>query len=338
MLSPTTLDLPSARRRLKGRVHRTPLLHSTQIDLKVGRRVWFKAECLQRTGSFKIRGALNAALHGWEAGDRRGLACVSSGNHGQAVAVAARELGLPALVVMSGDSSELKATAIRGYGAEVYTEGVTVQNREEVCQALASERGLRFVHPHDDQEVMAGQATVAQELVEQLREHEVEAEAVLIPVGGGGLLAGMVTTLTQQLPQTTVIGVEPSAGDDGLRSLRQGELVTLAATPDTLADGARTVRLGTGCWEIIRSLQPVLATVDEGALARSCWWLWTRTKLMVEPTGALTLAALLAPPAASSRALPDRGGDVVCVVSGGNLDPAQVPTILELASRQGGSR
>ncbi|MGH7759499.1 MAG: pyridoxal-phosphate dependent enzyme, partial [Candidatus Dormibacteria bacterium] len=130
----------------------------------------------------------------------------------------------------------------------------------------------------------------------------------------------------------------PSAGDDGLRSLRQGELVTLAATPDTLADGARTVRLGTGCWEIIRSLQPVLATVDEGALARSCWWLWTRTKLMVEPTGALTLAALLAPPAASSRALPDRGGDVVCVVSGGNLDPAQVPTILELASRQGGSR
>ncbi len=333
------LEIARAWERLAPVVHRTPLIRSSQLDQRAGRRVWLKLECLQRSGSFKARGAFNAALVGLEQGDRRGLACVSSGNHGQAVALAARSLDLEALVVMPPDASPVKVAAIRGYGAEVYSTGVTLENRDVICQQLAEQRRLRFIHPHDDPDVMAGQATVAEELVEQLGSREAQAGAVVIPVGGGGLLAGMASSLRERLPQALVVGVEPGSGDDAGQSLRRGTLVSLEAAPATLADGARTLHLGAGCWEIIRRLRPSMVSVDELDLARACWWLWSRAKLLVEPTGALALAAVLGraqPEAAWHNALRGRG-DLVCVISGGNCDPGQMRAVLALVGSEGES-
>lgn len=326
------LEIDQALRRLEGLVHRTPLLHSRLIDERAGCRVWFKAESFQRSGSFKARGAFNAALAGLEAGDRRGLVALSSGNHGQAVALAARDLGLQAVVVMPEGSSPVKVAAVRGYGAEVVAEGVTVMNREHVAADLAAKRDLRLLHPHDDLLVMAGQATVAEELADQAREQDFTPQLVVVPVGGGGLLAGIATSVRRRLPGCRVVGVEPAAGDDAVQSMRAGRLISLAAPPVTAADGARTLHLGQTCWEIIRDQADAIVTTTEAELAEALWWLWSRCKVVVEPTGALALAAVLSGSGGvdlwgevSGSAAPT---DVVCVISGGNCEPKQVAGLL----------
>ncbi len=328
----TDIDMDRARERLAGLVHKTPVVHSRLTDARTGLRVWFKAESLQRSGSFKIRGALNAALAGLEAGDRRGLLAVSSGNHGQAIALAAQELGLTATIVMPEGASPVKAAAARAYGATVVSEGVTGVNREEVARQLAEERNLRFIHPHGDAEVIAGQSTVAQELAPQLAELGAEPKVVLVPVGGGGLISGIALAAERLWPSAKVIGVEPANGDDGARSLAAGRMVTLDRVPETAADGARTLHLGQLPWEVIREHVPQILTVTDQQLAGACWWLWSRTKLVVEPTGALSTAALLE----HAQALGEWAGpgdDVVCVISGGNCQPSQISQLTEQLSR-----
>jgi threonine dehydratase len=327
-----SIDLAGARRRIQGRVHGTPLLHSTSLDQRARLEVWLKAESFQRGGSFKARGAFNALLAGLEQGDRSGVLAVSSGNHGQAVALAARELGLPATIVMPQGASSVKLAAVKGYGAEVVTEGVTGENREAVASELAATRGLRLVHPHNDELVIAGQATVGSEMVEQCLGNGNRPDLVLVPVGGGGLLAGVALALEERLPGVPVVGVEPAAGNDGQQSLAQGRLVSLPRTPATAADGARTLHLGQICWDVIQGRVEHIVTVSEAEIAAACWWLWTRCKLVVEPTGAMTTAAALrvaqnpeefglgGPVQSSTR--------VVCIVSGGNCTPDQIASLL----------
>ncbi len=312
-------DLEDARRRVEPRVHRTPLVRSRLLDEIVGRPVWLKAESLQRSGSFKARGAFNAVVAGLEVGDSRGVLAVSSGNHGQAVALAAGELGLSATVVMPENSSPVKATAVRAYGARVISEGVTGQNREQVAADIAARDGLRLVHPHDDPLVMAGQSTVAMELADQLAEVGARPQAILAPLGGGGLLAGICLGAASLLPGVQVLGVEPETADDGARSFYSGQLVTLDEVPQTAADGVRTLHLGRRCWEVIRAQAEGVLTVTERELAEAAYFLFTRVKLVVEPTGALAVAALL-------RARPElpAGAEVVCVLSGGNCLPQQL--------------
>lgn len=312
-------DLDQARRRVAGRVHRTPLFRSRLLDERAGHPVWLKAENLQRSGSFKARGAFNAVLAGLEAGDRRGVLAVSSGNHGQAVAMAAAELGLPATVVMPENSSPVKATAVRAYGARVITKGVTGRNREEVAAELAAREGLRLIHPHDDPLVMAGQSTLAIELAEQLAEIGARPQVILAPLGGGGLLAGLCLGAAGRLPGVQLIGVEPEAGDDGFRSFYSGELVTLEEVPQTAADGVRTLHLGLRCWQVIRDQAAGVLTVSEAELAEAAYWLFTRLKLVVEPTGALAAAALL-----RERPGIPAGAGTVCILSGGNCLPKQL--------------
>lgn len=316
-------DLLRARQRLEGRVHHTPLLHSRLLDLRLGRTVFLKAESFQRGGSFKARGAFNALLAALEEGDTRPVIAVSSGNHGQAVALAASELGIPATVVMPEDSSPVKVAAVRAYGARVVTEGVTGINREQVAADMASRLGLRLVHPHNDPLVIAGQASLAAELSSQLEPLGVRPAAVLAPLGGGGLLAGLCLGAAEHLPGVQVVGVEPESADDGAQSLARGELVTLARPPVTAADGVRTLHLGSLCWEVIRERAASVLTVTEAELAEACWWLFTRLKLVVEPTGALAVASLLRDPGRIAA-----GGDLVCVLSGGNCLPSQISQLV----------
>lgn len=333
--SPTAeaqIDLDAAVERLEGRVHRTPLLHSRLLDQAVGTRLWLKAENFQRAGSFKSRGAFNAALVGLETGDRRGLAALSSGNHGQAVALAAGELGLSAVVVMAEGSSPLKIAAVGGYGAEVVTAGVTVGNREQLAEALAAERGLRLIHPHNDPHVISGQATVGHELVGQLQARGVGAPLVLVPLGGGGLLSGVVLALRRWLPRARVVGVEPEASNDGQLSLAAGTRVELPSAPATVADGAATLRLGSLCWDVIKEEVEEIVTVSDQQIGAACWWLWSRCKLVVEPTGALGVAAALAAVGSLGQLTNSDGTgsptEIVCILSGGNCLPGQIAELV----------
>lgn len=325
------IDVEEALRRLRGRVHTTPLLHSRLLDERVRARVWLKAESFQRAGSFKTRGAFNAALVGLEANDLRGLAALSSGNHGQAIALAAEELGLPAAVVMPATASAVKIAAVRSYGAEVITDGVTMTNRERIAAELATERGLRLIHPHDDPDVISGQATVGYELAAQLQERGVEAPLVLVPVGGGGLISGVIIALRRWLPKARVVGVQSEAANAAALSVACGRRVSLPEVPVTVADGAATLRLGQLCWEIVRAEVDEVVTVTEQQIGDACWWLWSRCKLVVEPTGALAVSAALTHIAeqrvATNQADPSTG-EVVCVLSGGNCLPSQIARLV----------
>ncbi len=326
------IDLAGAAERIRDRVHTTPLLRSSSLDREVGARVWLKAESFQRSGSFKARGAFNALLAGLEAGDRRGVLAVSSGNHGQAVALAAAELGLSATVIMPQGASEVKMAAVRSYGASVITDGVTGENREEVARNMAAELDLRLVHPHDDSLVIAGQSTVATELVAQAEQAGFSPGTVLVPVGGGGLLAGVCLALETSEPHIRVVGVEPALGDDAKRSFATGRLVSLDRTPATVADGARTLHLGRLCWDVVRRRVDEIVTVTDLEIANACWWLWSRCKLVVEPTGAMTVAAALRaardPSSLGAGTPADDPGAVVCILSGGNCAPSQIAELV----------
>ncbi len=332
-LTAADIDLAAAQRRLVGRVHRTPLLHSRLLDQRADLQLWLKAETFQRGGSFKARGAFNSALAGLEAGDHRGLLAVSSGNHGQAVALAASELGLSATVVMPEDSSPVKLLAVAAYGATVVSAGVTATNREEIAADLARRSRLRMVHPHNDPLVIAGQSTVGVEIADQVASHPVRPSTVLVPVGGGGLLAGVCLALERTLPGVEIVGVEPASGDDAARSLAAGHLVTLGTAPVTAADGARTLHLGSLCWEVVRNRVSRIVTVSDEDIAEAVWWLWTRTKLVVEPTGAMSVAALLAAARGGQNPLVKDGSAVVCILSGGNCLPDQIQELTSFRAR-----
>lgn len=303
-------EIYAAFRRIAPYTHRTPLLTSRLLDRLLGKRLLLKAEHLQKTGSFKARGALSKAL---TLENPKGLLAVSSGNHAQGVAYAAQVLGVKALIVMPEDASPFKKAAARAYGAEVVDQGVRVENREEVARALLGETGYAFLHPFDDPLVMAGQGTAGLELMAQAARLGVFPEAVLVPVGGGGLIAGVATAVKDLSPRTLVLGVEPEGADDARRSLEKGEIVRLPEAPKTRADGVRTLALGKHTFPILRERVDGILPVSEEALLEAERLLFTRTKQVVEPTGALPLAAVLE----HGERLPQT---LALLLSGGNRD------------------
>lgn len=310
---PTYADVEAAAEVIAGRAHRTPVLRSRRLDALAGCEVHLKAEHLQRVGAFKFRGALNA-LSAFDASQRqRGVVAFSSGNHAQAIALAARVLTMPAVIVMPHDAPAAKVAATAGYGAEVVRYDRYTQDREEIAARLAAERGLSIVPPYDHAHVIAGQGTAAKELLEETG----PLDAVIAPLGGGGLLAGTILATAALAPTARVYGVEPAAGDDGQQSLRAGHIVVIQ-TPRTLADGAQTTHLGQLTFPIIADGVTDVVTVSDADLVAAMSVLAATLKQVVEPTGALALAAVL------TGAVPDlQGARVGVLLSGGNIDLAR---------------
>ncbi|MDP8978897.1 MAG: pyridoxal-phosphate dependent enzyme [Actinomycetota bacterium] len=303
-------DVSAAARRLDGVAHRTPVLTSRTLDAITGATVWLKAEPLQRTGSFKFRGAYNALASLSPAQLRAGVVAYSSGNHGQAVALAARVLGTRAVIVMPDDSAAAKVAATSGYGAEVVRHDPR-RRREDVAARIAARRGLRLMRPYDDPAVMAGQGTVALELVEQVG----DLDDLLVCVGGGGLIAGCSTAATGLCPGIRVVGVEPSGADDTFRSLRAGRRV--GVEPRTIADGLRVPVPGRLTFPVNRRLVDEIVRVDDDRIVEAMGFLFDRLKLVTEPSGACAVAALLA---SGGRFAGRRVG---VTVSGGNVGLAR---------------
>ncbi|GIW32152.1 MAG: serine/threonine dehydratase [Meiothermus sp.] len=299
-------DIQDAARRIAPYIHRTPVFTSQGLDKLLGRQFFFKAEHLQKTGSFKARGALNAAL---QLQNPRGLIAVSSGNHAQGVAYAAQVIGVPSLVVMPEDASPTKKAATRAYGAEVYDQGVTVENREQVVRALAEEMGYALIHPFDDFRVMAGQGTQALELLQQVP----DLDAVLVAVGGGGLISGIATVIKSLRPECEVIGVEPETANDAQQSLRVGVRVKLMQAPKTVADGVRTMVIGEKTFPVMQHHVDRILTVPDEVTLEAQRLMMQRLKQVVEPTAGLALG-----PALMNYDLPRRVAVIVC---GGNWMP-----------------
>jgi threonine dehydratase len=319
-------DVEAAAACIAGKVHRTPVLRSRKLDAELGCELLAKAEHLQRAGAFKARGAFNALLSLDPARRGRGVIAVSSGNHGQAVALAAAETGATAVVVMPQDANPAKVAATRAYGAEVITQGVTASSREDVVLRLAAERGLHLVHPFDDLDVMAGQGTAALELVEEVG----EVDVVLVPVGGGGLISGTAAAVKGRFPATRVVGVEPAVAADARDSLAAGHRVALPAAPETIADGVRSLMVGERPFEVIRRLVDEIVTVTEDELLDTLALAWSRTKQLIEPTAALPLAALRTGAVRARRA--------GVILSGGNLDATALAASLRKETTDAAAR
>jgi threonine dehydratase len=306
-------DVKAAAARIAGRVHRTPVLASRTADALAGARLFFKAETFQRVGAFKARGAFSRLTLLSDAQRRRGVVAFSSGNHAQAVALAARDLGVPATIVMPDDAPALKLAATRGYGAEVVLYDRRLEDREAIARRLVEERGVILVPPFDDEAVIAGQGTAALELLEEVP----DLDAVVTPCGGGGLLAGTAVAARGLSPGIRVFGVEPEAGDDVARSLREGRRIGIPV-PETIADSLQTTRVGERNFEILKALVDGVVTVSDLELRRAMVLLFSRMKLVVEPGGAAAAAALLA-----GRIPGVAGRRVGVVLSGGNVDPTR---------------
>jgi threonine ammonia-lyase medium form len=310
-------DVERAARRLAGVAHRTPVLTSRTLDAESGARVHVKAECFQRGGAFKFRGAYNKISSLDEDALRRGVLAYSSGNHAQAVAIAASLLGSRATILMPEDAPAAKVDATRGYGAEVVTYDRWTENREELGAQLAGERGLELVKPYDDPLVMAGQGTVALELLEEAP----ELDLLVVPVGGGGLIAGCSATAKSLRPGIRVVGVEPEAGDDTRQSLAAGERVRIDV-PRTIADGLQAAEPGELTFEVNRRLVDEVVTVNDEEIVEAMAFLFDRLKVVAEPSGAVGIAALLA------GKVDARDGAAGVVISGGNVGAARFAELL----------
>lgn len=302
-------DVVRAHERVRGVAHQTPVMTSTTANEMTGAQLFFKCENFQRMGAFKFRGAYNALLQFTPEQRVRGVVAFSSGNHAQAIALAARILGIPAVIVMPHDAPQIKLTATRGYGAEVVIYDRYKEDREAIGRRLAEERGLTLIPPYDHPHVMAGQGTCVKELIEEVGELDV----VLTPLGGGGLLSGCATAAKGMLPDCKVYGVEPEAGNDGQRSFRSGEIVHID-TPNTIADGAQTQHLGQHTFPVLRSLVDDVLTATDAELVETMKFFASRMKMFVEPTGCLAAAAVF------GKQLDLRGKRVGIVISGGNVD------------------
>ena len=311
-------DVQAAAARIAGAVHRTPLLTSRTLDERLGARVFLKAENMQRGGAFKLRGATNRIEGRSDEERERGVCAVSSGNHAQAVAIAARRAGLAATILMPEDAPAVKLAATRGYGAEVILFDRYSAVRDDLLDELASERGLTRVHPYDDHLVMAGQGTAALELIQDVP----ELDLLVVPVGGGGLAAGCSTAATGLVPGIRVVGVEPQASDDHQRSLAAGERVRIPVGR-TIADGQQADMPGELTFEVNRRLLETVVTVTDDEIVAAMAFLVDRVKTVPEPSGACALAALLAGHV-------DRleGRRVGVLISGGNVGAARLAELL----------
>ncbi|WP_328644399.1 pyridoxal-phosphate dependent enzyme [Amycolatopsis sp. NBC_00348] len=317
MTAPVTLDdIRDAAARLASVAHRTPVVRSRTLDDLVGAEVLIKCENLQRIGAFKFRGAYNAVSRLTPEQLTKGVAAYSSGNHAQAVALAARELGSSAVILVPADTPKSKVDATRGYGAEIVTYDRYTGDRVAIGQALAAERELALIPPYEHPHVIAGQGTAALELLEEAG----SLDTLVVPVGGGGLIAGSSTAAKALQPGIRVVGVEPAAGDDTKRSLAAGERVAIPV-PHTIADGQAAEIPGELTFSINRNLVDEIALVTDDAIRDAMRFAFERLKLVLEPSGATGIAALLSGQIATS-------GRVGVILSGGNISPERFAELL----------
>lgn len=314
----TLADVEAAAHRLEGVAIRTPVLTSRTLDGEVGAAVFLKAEPFQRAGAFKFRGAYNRLAQLSEDERRAGVVAFSSGNHAQAVALAARLLDVPATILMPTDAPAAKLAATRGYGAEVVLFDRYTEDREALGRALESERSLTLVPPFDDERIMAGQGTAALELLADVPDLDV----LVAPVGGGGLLSGCAVVAKAQATPLAVVGVEPAAGDDVKRSLESGERVTIPV-PQTIADGQQTTAPGVLTFPVLQSCVDRIVLVTDDEILDAMAFCFDRLKLVTEPSGACGVAALLA-----GRVDGVAGRRVGVIVSGGNVGAARFAELI----------
>jgi threonine dehydratase len=302
-------DVEQAAERLAGGAHRTPVLTSSTADARTGATLFFKCENYQRMGAFKFRGAFNAIARFTDAQRAAGVLTFSSGNHAQAIALSARLAGIRATIIMPQDAPALKVQATKEYGGEVLFYDRYTENREEIASRLANERGMTLIPPYDHPDVICGQGTAAKELFEDVGPLDV----LLVPLGGGGLLAGCALAASGLSPECKVIGVEPEAGNDGQQSLERGEIVHIGV-PKTIADGAMVTHVGEHNFEVIKRRVDAIVTVSDAQLVDTMKFFAERMKMVVEPTGCLGAAAALC------GVVPVAGKRVGIVISGGNVD------------------
>jgi threonine dehydratase/serine racemase len=309
-------DVRAAAERIRPHVHRTPVMTSRRIDALAGRRIFFKCENLQRIGAFKIRGAMNAVMQLTDAEAARGVVTHSSGNHAQALALAARTRGIPATIVMPSNAPVVKRRAVEGYGATVVPCEPTLEARETATRAIIDRTGAVLVHPYDDPRVIAGQGTMALELLAETG----PLDAVVAPVGGGGMMSGICIATRSEAPGTRLLGAEPAGADDAARSLAAGRLIPQTG-PHTIADGLLT-SLGDLTWPILRDHLEGIVTVDDAAITAAMRLVFEAMKLVVEPSGAVGLAAVLDP---AFETLAPGARQVGVVLCGGNVDLDRLP-------------
>ena len=317
-------DIEAAAARLAGHAVETPLLESPALNERLGLRVLVKAETLQRVGAFKFRGAYNRLSQIAPADRRRGVVAFSSGNHAQGVALAARLLNMPAVIVMPADAPSVKVEATRGYGAEVVFFDRLTESREAIAARLAAERGAVIVPAFDDPDIIAGQGTAGLEMVRQARALGAEMDLVIGPIGGGGLMAGVALAIQTLSPRTLAVGVEPDLYDDARRSLASGRRETLAPTVRTLCDSLESPSTGELTFPVLRDRLSAIAAVSDPEVAEAMRCAFSTLKLVVEPGGSVGLAALLA--GKVGQAAP--GACVGLVLSGGNVDPVLFTRVL----------
>lgn len=314
---PTAQDVIAAAARIKGMTHRTPILTSATANKRTNAQLFFKCENFQRTGSFKVRGAFNTLEQFTDEQRKRGVLAFSAGNHAQAIALAARLLDIPALIVMPEDALASKMAATREYGAQVVTYNRNTEDREAISQRIAQERGMTLVPPSEHAHVIAGQGTVALELFEEVP----RLDYLFVAVGGGGLLAGSLLAAQALAPECTVIGVEPETANDAQQSLQSGSIVRIPL-PRTIADGAQAQSLGPLVFSIVNQPGQKIVTVSDLQLMQSLRFFAERMKSVVEPTGALAAAG------ARDGGVDIGGARVGIIVSGGNVDLARYARFL----------
>ena len=316
----TLADIREAQERIRPFVHRTPVLTSGSLDRRVGAQLFFKCENFQRVGAFKARGAHNAVFALTESEARRGVVTHSSGNHGAAVALAARNRGIPAYVVMPATAARVKQEAVARYGGRVTLCEPTLAARESTGRRIIDETGACFVHPYNDLRVIAGQGTSALELLEQVPDLDV----IVCPVGGGGQLSGVAVAAKSLRPQLRIVGAEPAAADDARRSLAAGKLIA-AGDPQTICDGLRS-SLGDLSFALIRAWVDDIVTASEDGIIDAMRLVWEILKIIIEPSSAVPVAALL------ERSLDVSGARVGVILSGGNVDMDQLPWVRDALS------
>ncbi|TSD59126.1 threo-3-hydroxy-L-aspartate ammonia-lyase [Variovorax boronicumulans] len=317
MQLPTYDDVIAAAARLEGHAHRTPVLQSTTANARWGAQFFFKCENFQRMGAFKFRGAFNA-LSKFDAAQRTGgVIAFSSGNHAQAIALSARLLSMPAVIVMPKDAPAAKVAATKGYGAEVVMYDRFTEDREALTKRLAQERGMTMIPPYDHPDVLTGQGTAVKELIEETG----PLDHLFVCLGGGGLLSGSALSARALSPACKVYGVEPEAGNDGQQSLRAGKIVHID-TPKTIADGAQTQHLGEYTFGIIQRDVDDIFTVTDEQLVEAMRFFAERMKMVVEPTGCLAFAGAIA----AAKAI--EGQRVGIVISGGNVDLSRYASLI----------
>jgi len=311
----TLQEIRDAARRIEGHAHRTPVLTSSAIDELTGRKLFFKCEQFQRVGAFKFRGAMNATARAVEGGEPPAVVTHSSGNHAQAVALAAKIHGIPAHIVMPTNAPEVKRRAVLGYGATVHPCAPVLTDRETVAERVCQETGGLLIPPYDHPHVIAGQGTVGLEIFEQVD----DLDAVICPVGGGGLLSGVTLALKDLSPDTRVFAAEPIGADDAARS-KAAERFIPQTNPQTIADGLRT-SLGEWTWPVVRDLVDDVLVVSDDSIIDAMRLIWERMKVVIEPSAAVGLASILTGAFDPNRKL----HRVAIVLTGGNVDLGKLP-------------